>query len=466
MVTLPENSSNQIYKLPGRTLKLNLLQNMKLVLQPVHFLEQMQQKYGDIFYTPPFSIFPPMIVISNIQAIQEIFTADSQLFKSGVGNEIVRPIVGGNSLILLDGNRHLQQRKLLMPPFHGERMRAYGHTIFDIAQQVMSTWTAKDSFVARPCMQEISLTVILRTVFGLQDGERYQQIHQILTKMLDSFNSPWSASVLFFKALQRDWGAWSPWGNYLRQKQRLDELVYQEIRERKNQPELLGEDILSLLISARDADGQPMTDEELRDELMTMLFVGHETTANALAWALYWVHYLPEVREKLLQELNSIEFASAEPMAIAQLPYLNAVCCETLRIYPVVFFTFTRILQTPMQLMGYELPAGTMLSPCIYLIHQRPDIYPEPKQFKPERFLERQFSPYEYLPFGGGNRRCLGMAFAMFEMKLVLATVLSQYSLVLAQKRPLLPERRGLMFVPSGGVRLLVKERKNRVHKS
>jgi cytochrome P450 len=192
---------------------------------------------------------------------------------------------------------------------------------------------------------------------------------------------------------------------------------------------------------------------------MTMLFAGHETTAIALAWALYWIHYVPEVREKLLQELNSIDITNADPMAIAQLPYLNAVCSETLRIYPVAFFCFPRILQTDMQLMGYDLPKGMYLSICIYLTHQRPDIYPEPKHFRPERFLERQFSPYEFLPFGGANRRCLGAAFALFEMKLVLATILSRYSLELLDKVPLQPVRRGIVFAPPGGVHLAVREK-------
>jgi cytochrome P450 len=262
---------------------------------------------------------------------------------------------------------------------------------------------------------------------------------------------------LFIKSLQKDLGAWSPWGGFLRQRQRLDELLYQEIRERKTQSEPLGEDILSLLISARDEAGGPMSDVELRDELMTMLFAGHETTA--LAWALYWIHYIPEVREKLLQELNSIDVENCDPAQITKLQYLNAVCCETLRIYPVLFFTFPRLVQAPMQLMGYNIPKGMILSPCIYLVHHRPDIYPEPKRFKPERFLERQFSPYEYLPFGGGNRRCIGTAFAMFEMKLVLAKVLSRYSLELAENSPVMPVRRGLTMAPAGGVRLVVKDR-------
>ena len=459
MTIIPQTPPKQsAVKLPDGSREPKLYQTIRGVLQPMSYLEEKFQRYGDIFLSE-FTIFPPQVVVSNPKAIQQIFTADSQLFKIGVGNQIAAPLVGGNSLILLDGDRHLQQRKLLMPPFHGERMRAYGSIINDLTKQTIDKWQVGEPFLARQSMQEISLRVILKSVFGLNEGERYEQIQQLLTNMLDSFNSPLKTMMLFFKSLQKDLGGWSPWGQFVRQRKLLDKLLYQEISDRKQKIDPNAEDILSLLLSVRDEAGQPMPDEELRDELMTMLFAGHETTATALAWALYWIHYLPEVREKLLQELNSINIAEVDPMEIARLPYLNAVCSETLRIYPVVFFTFPRILQAPMELMGYQLPKGMVLSTCIYLTHHHPDIYPESKKFKPERFLERQFSPYEFLPFGGGNRRCLGMAFAMFEMKLVLANVLSHCRLELVKHSQVLPVRRGLTFVPEGDVPLVLKER-------
>ncbi|WP_414543283.1 cytochrome P450 [Nostoc sp. CCY0012] len=459
MVTIEEKTANQtIAKLPPKSRVPRVIQTIRSIFTPVSFLKATQQEYGDIFLFES-KHFSSQIVLSNVQAIQELLTADSKLFESGSGSKIIQPLVGANSLILLDGDRHLQQRKLLMPPFHGERMRAYGQLICDITNQVTSQWTVGQSFLARPNMQDISLQVILRAVFGLKEGERYQQIKQVLTEMLDTFNSPLSAVLLFFKSLQRDLGPWSPWGKFIRRRQQLDTLIYQEINDRRHQSESQGEDILSLLLSARDENGAAMTDVELRDELMTMLFAGHETTAIALAWALYWIHYLPEVREKLLQELKSIDVANADPTVITQLPYLNAVCSETLRIYPVAFFSLPRILKEPMQFMGYDLPKGMMLSVSIYLTHHRPDVYPEPEQFKPERFLERQFSPYEFLPFGGGNRRCIGAAFALFEMKLVLTNILSHYSLELMDKAPLKPVRRGIVFAPNGGVHLMVKDK-------
>jgi cytochrome P450 len=458
-IQLNQSSTTEVgAKLPNGSNDASLFKMLWTIFKPHEYLETMLDRYGDI-YTDKFSGFPPLVVVSHPQAIQEIFTADPKLFVSGSGNQILQPLIGTNSLILLDGDRHIQQRKLLMPPFHGERMRAYGQIICDITRQVMSQRTSDRQFLARPAMQEISLQVILRAVFGLKEGERFEQLRQLLISLLDFFNYPVNASFLFFKSLQRDLGAWSPWGSFVRKREQIDRLIYQEIRDRRAKGDFSGEDILSLLLSARDESGQPMTEVELRDELMTMLFAGHETTALALSWALYWIHYLPEVRDKLLQELNSINAADADPTEIARLPYLNAVCSETLRIYPVALFTFARILQAPMDLMGYKFPQGTALTICIYLTHQRPDIYPQPKRFNPERFLERQFSPYEYLPFGGGNRRCLGMAFALFEMKLVLATILSHYSLTLAEKRPVLPVRRGLVFAPAGGVRLAVNKR-------
>jgi cytochrome P450 len=212
------------------------------------------------------------------------------------------------------------------------------------------------------------------------------------------------------------------------------------------------------MLTARDESGEPMSDQELRDELMTLLFAGHETTATALAWALYWIHWLPEVGAKVVKELIELG-PNPDPISISRLPYLNAVCQETLRIYPVGLFTFSRILKHPWQLMGYSFEPGAQFSICIYLLHHRPDLYPDPKQFRPERFLERQFSPYEYQTFGGGNRRCLGAAFALFEMKLVIASLLSHWKLKLETDRPIKPVRRGMTMAPAKGVPMQVHKR-------
>jgi len=429
------------------------LQTVRGILNPIKYIEKAAQEYGDI-YKAKFASFPDQVIISSPQIIQEIFTADSKIFASGEGNKILQPLFGDYSLVLHDGEYHQQQRKLLLPPFHGERMRAYGETIFEITEQVIKQWKIDEVFSARKSMQQISLRVILRTIFGLNEGERYQQLEHLMGSLIDSVGSPLRSSFLFLKPLQKDLGAWSPWGKFLRQKQQINQLLSAEIRERRAANDSSREDILSLMLSARDEAGQPMTEVELIDELMTLLFAGHETTATGLAWALYWIHHLPEVKEKLLQELDTLG-ENPDPIAISKLPYLNAVCSETLRIYPVVLFTFARIVKLPIEIGGYQFKPGTMLSPCIYLVHHREDLYPQSRQFIPERFIERQYSPYEYFPFGGGNRRCLGMAFALFEMKLVLAKILKSCQLKLADKRPVVPVRRGITMSPQGGVKMV-----------
>lgn len=437
-----------------------LLRAIKMIARPLDYLDDYAQRYGD-----PFRVggkkSPGAVYFSHPQALQEIFTADPELFEIGNGNGVLRFMLGENSLILLDGDRHQRQRRLLTPPFHGDRMRAYSQLMCDITKQVTTQWRIGEPFAVRSFMQEITLRVILQAVFGLHEGARFEQLRQLLSSLLDSIGSPLSSSLLFFPSLRQNWGPLSPWGRFLRQKQKINQLLYDEIRERREQGDFSGSDILTLLMSARDEAGQPMTDEELRDELMTLLMAGHETTASALTWALYWVYHLPEVHDKLLHELNTLG-NDAHPNEIAKLPYLTAVCQETLRIYPVAITAFFRIPKAPFQVMGYEFEAGTGLIPCIYLTHHREDIYPEPKRFRPERFLERQFSQYEYLPFGGGNRRCIGLAFAQFEMKLVLATIVSRFQLALVDRRKVLPVRRGLTVAPPGGMPMVVtSERQN-----
>lgn len=436
-------------KLPNGPQTPPFLQLLQWIARPLEFMETSARAHGDIF-TVRLGSFNPMAFFSNPQAIQEIFTAQPQQFDTGRGNEILLPWVGQHSLLLLDGEQHQRQRRLLIPPFHGDRMRAYGKLICDITEQVMSEWTIGEPFAIRSSMQEISLRVILQAVFGIHEGQRFQQLRQLLNSLLDVTSSSLSSSFVFFSSLQRDLGPWSPWGRFLRQKQQIDELLYAEIQERREQPDSSRTDILTLLMSARDEAGQPMTDTELRDELITLLVAGHESTASALTWAFYWIHHLPEVHDRLLLELDTLAYNS-DPSEISRLAYLGAVCQETLRMYPIALLTVPRIVKSPLKIMGYQFDAGTWLAPCIYLTHHREDLYPEPKRFKPERFLARQFSAYEYLPFGGGNRRCIGMAFALFEMKLVLATVLSRLQLALADKRPVRPVRRGLLLAPSSG---------------
>ncbi|MCV3212601.1 cytochrome P450 [Plectonema radiosum NIES-515] len=356
----------------------------------------------------------------------------------------------------VSGEVHRRQRQLLMPPFHGDRMRTYGQAISNITEQIISQWQVDKSFTVRLAMQTITMRTIMQVVFGLYDSPRAQELEKILCQILEDGGSVWRAVELYFPLLQKDWGSSSSWGKFLRRRQRLHQLTNEEIEERRLQADSSRTDILSLLMAARDEVGEPMTNEELRDELITMLFAGHETTATALTWALYWIHKLPAVREKLLQELDSLG-ENPDSSMIFKLPYLNAVYSETLRIYPVGMLNFPRVVRTPVTLCGQELERGTVVLGSIYLTHQREDLYPEPKRFKPERFLERQFSTYEYLPFGGGARRCIGMAFAQFEMKVVLAKILCSLDLALVDDGDVKPKRRGLVTGPDRPIQMVVK---------
>lgn len=432
-----------------------MLRVFKLIFHPLEYMEDYAKQYGDIFKTGGDKS-PPFVYISNPQAIKEIFSAAPELFDSGRGNAILQYFLGDNSLVLLDGSKHQRQRRLLMPPFYSDRIRDYSQLICDITKEVTESWQVGKPFTVRLFMQEITLRVILQAVFGLDKGERFQKLRHLLSNLMDMFNSPVSSTLLFFPSLRQDWGALSPWGRFLRQRDRIKQLIYDEIRERRKLADFSRNDILTLLLSARDEAGESMTDEELHDELMTLLVAGHETTASALTWALYWIHYLPDVQEKLRYELESLG-DNPVPTDISQLPYLTAICQETMRIYPVAPSTFVRILKAPMEIMGYQFETGTSILPSIYLVHHREDLYPEPKKFKPERFLQRQYSPYEYLPFGGGNRRCIGAGLAMLEMKLVLATIMSHFYLSLTNNRPIKPMRRGLTIAPPPNLQMLVK---------
>ncbi len=438
--------------LPPRPSGPRQLRLLKLIFRPIEYMNEYGKLFPDCFAVGSEEL--PLVYVYHPEAIQQIFTAPPEQFDSGRGNGGLGFLLGQNSLILLDGQPHQRQRKLLIPPFHGERLQAYQRLICQITAEVTDCLRVGKIFQVRAIMQEITLRVILTAVFGLQQGDRYNKLKQLLGDVLNTISSPLSSSLLFFPRLQRDWGDWSPWGRFLRLKKEIDELIYPEIQERQQEGKLDGEDILSLLLNAKDERGESMTSSELRDELMTLLVAGHETTASALTWALYWVHYLPEVGDKLRFELDNSGGDSSE---IMRLPYLNAVCSETLRIYPITLTTFPRILNSEMEILGYKIPADSTLFPCIYLLHHREDIYPEPERFKPERFIERQYSFYEYIPFGGGNRRCIGMALALMEMKLVLATILSRFRLDLLDKRPLKPVRRGFTIAPPAGFKMVVR---------
>ncbi|MDZ7961214.1 MAG: cytochrome P450 [Aulosira sp. DedQUE10] len=442
-------------KLPNGPKSPAFIQMLQWIFQPMPFMAACAKRYGDIF---TMQLNPPIVFVSNPQALQQILTSDTKEFTApNDWNTVFEPMLGKNSVITVSGEVHRRQRQLLMPPFHGDRMRTYGQVINDVTEQVISQWQIDKPFCVRSAMQIITMRVIMQAVFGLYEGPRAEKLEKLLAVMLNE-SSPLRVVELYFPALRMDLGPRSSWGRFLRRKQRVHQLLNEEIQERRENPDSSRTDILSLLMDARDEAGEGMTDAELRDELMTLLTAGHETTATALTWALYWIHKLPSVQQKLLQELDSLG-ENPDPSSIFKSPYLNAVYCESLRIHPVGMLTFPRVVKTPVSLCGHDLEPGTVVLGSIYLTHQREDLYPQHQQFKPERFLERQFSPYEFLPFGGGARRCIGMAFAQFEMKVVLAKILSSWELALVDDhRDVRPQRRGLVTGPNRSIQMVVKK--------
>lgn len=433
------------------------LQLIQWIASPLWFMRNCSERYGDCFTVSFGDNLSRTVVFSDPQVLKIILTSDeSKEFDApGELNAVLEPLLGAQSLIGLSGDRHRRMRQLMMPPFHGERMRSYGELIGDVADEVMRGCVIGKRFLLRKCMQTITLRVILRAVFGLEEGLRYEQMEKALASLLEASSTRLSVGFLYLPILRQDLGPLSPWGNFVRKRQWIDRLIFDEITERRMRQDTTRNDMLTLLMLARDEAGEALTDEELRDELMTLLVAGHETTATALTWALYWIHKVPEVRQQLLAELQTVD--PGDHGALSRLPYLNAVCCETLRIYPVGMLTFPRVTTSRVELGGYSLEPGTIVIGSIYLTHRRKEIYPDPDRFRPERFLERRFSPYEYLPFGGGARRCIGMTFAQFEMKLVISGILSSFELALADNRSARPMRRGVTAGPSP-IRLVVRD--------
>lgn len=428
------------------------IQTIESILKPLEFLERCAKTYGELFFTNSIGA-QEILVVSHPQDLQELFNPKNNILAApGAANEIFKPLLGENSLIVQDGERHQKQRKLMMPPFHGEQMLNYGQEICEITQQVTQHLKRDETFIIRHLSEDITMRIILKVVFGINEGLRFEKLKQLMTTWLGLTSSLLSASALLLPPLQKDLGAWSPWGKFIRLRQQIDDLLMAEILERRQQVQSNRFNILSLLMQAQYEDGEAMSDAELRDNLLTLLNAGHETTATAIAWALYWIHQQPEVYEKVLHELQGLN--TPDPLKIAQLPYLTAVCQETLRIYPVVLSTFPRITLRSVNLRGYHVNSGTYVSPCIYLTHRREDLYPQPDKFQPERFINRKYSSYEFWPFGGGSRQCLGQVFAMFEMKLVLATILLNHRLKLEEKAPVTPARRGFLLGPKGGIKM------------
>ena len=437
----------------------SLVQFYNWIYDPLTYMEAHCRRYGDIFKAR--GTLADWVFLSHPDALKYVLTHDGQeLSAPGEYNKILTNLLGHNSLMLLSGAQHRQRRQLVMPPFHGERLKVYGELIRTATREAIEGLSVGQSFKARELTQKISMQVILQAVFGLRQGDRCQRLGQLLAQRLDMSSGLLGSALIFLPPLRRDYGPWSPGYRLRVLSEQINELIFSEIRDCRAHPDPERSDILSLLLAARDAGGQGLSDQELRDELMTLLVAGHETTATAIAWSLYWVHHQPEIHQRLMAELETAN--PADPVALTRLPYLSAVCNETLRIYPVGMLTFPRRVERPITLQGYALSPGEVVVGSIYLLHHRPDLYPNPDQFRPERFLERQYGPFEFMPFGSGARRCVGAALAMYEMTIVLATLLQECQLALASDEPVLPQRRGITLSMKGGVDMLYQGQRRR----
>lgn len=414
------------------------------ILRPEALMRRGAREAGD----PCTLVLPmgPVVMICDPDAIKRVFTADPAVLRAGEGNAPLEPAVGAQSILLLDGPRHLRRRRLVLPPFHGERLGRFAELMGDIARADVERWPRGEAFPLEPRMRAITLEVILRVVFGIRDAERVAELRALFARLLPGGLGRFA----LIPALRRDLGPRSPWGQFVRVRAQIDRTLFDEIARRRRADDLAGrDDILSMLVQARDEAGEPLTDAELRDELMTLLLAGHETTATALAWAFELLHRHPAAMARAVQEARS---------QAADAPWLEAVATETLRLKPPLPMVVRRLAE-PFAVAGHELPAGTRLAPSIFLAHRRSDRYPQPDAFRPERFLDAGPETYAWLPFGGGVRRCVGAAFAQLELRVILRTVLGAVDTRPASPRPERTSRRAIVLAPASGTRTVISDR-------
>ena len=424
---------------PGPALP-RALQTLRWGFRPLGFMQRCRERYGDVF-TVKIAQEGTWVLLADPDDVKQVFTGDPTVFHAGEAAEILLPLVGNHSVLLLDEARHMRQRKLLLPPFHGKRMERYGELMREIAHAEVERWPRGEAMRLQPRMQALTLEVIIRAVLGVEDRERLEEHRAMLNWVLGHVFDPRSAVAITLLGPQR----FARLPMVRRILAPSDELLHEEIARRRKDPRLAErEDILSLLIQARDEDGSPMSDQELRDELVTLLVAGHETTATALSWAVERLVRHPDKLARLREEV-----------AAGEDEYLDAVIKETLRLRPVLPLV-VRMLTEPVEIGGHLLPKGVRVAPCIYLVHRREDVYPDPHAFRPERFVEQPAGTYTWIPFGGGVRRCLGASFAQFEMKQVLAAIVTGLDLQPSRPDAERVRRRQITLSPSRGGEVVV----------
>lgn len=430
------------------------LQTLLWIMRPTQYMRWARKLHGDAFTItiPGYTIS----LFSAPAAIRTIFAARPEQMHAGTFNRVLRSTVGDSSVLLLDGTEHIRERKLLLPSFHGARMRFYGETMAEVTRRQLATWRTGATFALHPHAQAITLEIILRTVFGADEGAQLHALRNQIHRTMGGGES--RLSLLAMLAVMDHPGreARAPWRWLLGSRERTDAMLHAQIAARRSDPRSADRsDVLAMLLQARDEQGRGMTDQEMRDELITALAAGHETTATSLAWAFERILATRAVHNRLRDEIRELG-ASPDPERLAALPYLDATVKEILRLRPVLP-AVGRVLQEPCTLQGYEMPAGSNVAACIYLAHLNPEVYPDPEAFQPDRFLGVQPDPASWLPFGGGTRRCIGAAFAQYELKIVLGTILGSCELELAQRAPARVVRRAITYWPEGGTRVRLR---------
>ncbi|HEY1358297.1 MAG TPA: cytochrome P450 [Thermoleophilaceae bacterium] len=420
------------------------LQTAGFIFQSARWVDWNRRRYGDMvtFRT----LFDPcFVMVFEPGLVKQVFRGKPNQLRAGEANAVLEPVVGEHSLLLLDGAEHLRERKLLLPPFHGERMRAYEDVMREAADRTIDSWPVGRPFALLPEMQSLTLDVILRTVFGVDEGQRLEELKRRVRELLDPTSN--RAGLLLFALSGGRFGT-GVGGDFEAQRAAVDELIYDEIARRREATDLEErEDVFSMLLLARDEDGHAMTDVELRDELVTLLVAGHETTATGLAWTFELLTHSPRALDRLRASLAAGDRA-----------YLEAVTKEALRLKPVILGVGRKVREEPFELGGYTIPVGIELNPSIAAIHRRGDRYDSPREFRPERFLgDDAPDTYTWLPFGGGTRRCIGASFALFEMHTVVRRVIERTDLVAADRREDKGVRRGITFVPKNGARVVMR---------
>lgn len=423
------------------------LPTLKFVRSPRKMLEQWRHEFGDPFLL--HALNGPIVLTGREDLIREIFGTDPEKFEQFAVQTIL-PVLGSGSILAMMGDQHRRERKLLMPMFHGDRMRSYGRNMCELAMQSATARLKAGRVQTLPMMIEISFAVIVQSILGGTDPRELDRLVAACKSFIESVNP----LLLFTRRSHISCLGLSPWDRFQRAKSRLFALIDQIIAGHRTASHQ-DDDILSLLCQATYEDGQPMTQEHIRDELLTFLFAGHETTALTLTWAMYHLHRHPTTLSRLRDELDQ---TAGDPADLASAVYLKACIQETLRIHPIVT-EVVRKLREPMQLDQYTIPEGFGVSPVTVLAHYNPQNYPQPDEFRPERFLDKSYSPFCYMPFGGGHRRCIGAAFASYELAMVLGTLIKHFSFEPVDHSKVVPVRRNVTMGPSSCVPLKISAR-------